>query len=79
MITIIARAIKNAFGVSVAVTAGGTLFPRLLHPERYEGAPGLFEHLWDNFSVIFVVIFTIWVFVYIVQDWLNERNQKKDR
>lgn len=79
MIAIIIRAIKNAFGVSVGVTVGGTLLPRLLHPENYENAPGLIEHLWQNFSVVFVVIFAIWVFVYIVQDWLNERNQKKDR
>jgi len=77
VIAIIVRAIKNAFGVSVAITAGGTLLPRLLHPENYENAPGLLEHLWDNFSVVFVVIFAIWVFVYIVQDWLNERNQTK--
>ena len=79
MLNIVARAIKNAFGVSVAVTVGGTLLPRLLHPERYADAPGLFDHLWDNFSVIFVVIFAIWVFYYIVQDWLDERHNKKVR
>ena len=78
MIAIIIRAIKNAFGVSVGVTIGGTLLPRLLHPENYESAPPLFEHLWQNFSVVFVVIFAIWVLVYIVQDWINEKNQKKD-
>ena len=77
MIAIVAKAIKNAFGVSVGVTVGGTLLPRLLHPENYENAPELLDHLWQNFSVVFVVIFAIWVFVYIVQDWLNDRNRKK--
>ena len=69
MIAIIVRAIKNAFGVSVAITAGGTLLPRLLHPENYENAPGLLEHLWDNFSVVFVVIFAIWAAYYIIMFW----------
>ena len=72
MIALLIRAAKNALGVSVGVTVGGTLLPRLLHPERYENAPELLVHLWQNFSVVFVVIFAIWAAYYIIMFW----NQK---
>lgn len=69
MIALLIRAAKNAFGVSVAVTIGGTLLPRLLHPERYTDAPELVTHLWQNFSVVFVLIFAIWAAYYIIMFW----------
>ncbi len=69
MIALLIRAAKNALGVSVAVTAGGTLLPRLLHPERYTDAPELMDHLWQNFSVVFAVIFAIWAAYYIIMFW----------
>lgn len=69
MIALLIRAAKNAFGVSAAVTVGGTLLPRLLHPERYTEAPELMAHLWQNFSVVFVVIFAIWAAYYIMMFW----------
>lgn len=69
MIALLIRAAKNAFGVSAAVTVGGTLLPRLLHPERYAEAPELMAHLWQNFSVVFVVIFAIWAAYYILMFW----------
>ena len=69
MIALLIRAAKNAFGVSVAVTVGGTLLPRLLHPERYDEAPALLAHLWQNFSVVFVVIFAMWAAYYIFMFW----------
>lgn len=69
MIALLIRAAKNAFGVSVAVTVGGTLLPRLLHPERYIDAPELTAHLWQNFSVVFVVIFAVWAAYYIIMFW----------
>lgn len=73
MIALLIRAAKNAFGVSVAVTVGGTLLPRLLHPERYADAPGLMVHLWQNFSVVFAVIFAIWAAYYILMIWTNKK------
>ncbi|MBO5340933.1 MAG: hypothetical protein J6A62_08050 [Oscillospiraceae bacterium] len=69
MIALLIRAAKNAFGVSVAITAGGTLLPRLLHPERYADAPELLTHLWQNFYPVFVVIFAIWAAYYIIMFW----------
>ena len=69
MIALLIRAAKNALGVSVAVTVGGTLLPRLLHPENYENAPELMAHLWQNFSVVFAVIFAIWAAYYIIMFW----------
>lgn len=69
MIALLIRAAKNAFGVSAAVTVGGTLLPRLLHPERYAEAPELMAHLWQNFSAVFVVIFAIWAAYYILMFW----------
>lgn len=69
MIALLIRAAKNAFGVSAAVTVGGTLLPRLLHPERYAEAPELMAHLWQNFSTVFVVIFAIWAAYYILVFW----------
>ncbi len=69
MIALLIRAAKNTFGVSVAITAGGTLLPRLLHPERYADAPELMIHLWQNFSSVFVVIFAIWAAYYIIMFW----------
>ena len=69
MIALLIRAAKNAFGVSVAITAGGTLLPRLLHPERYADAPELLTHLWQSFSQVFVVIFAIWAAYYIIMFW----------
>ena len=69
MIALLIRAAKNAFGVSAAVTVGGTLLPRLLHPERYAEAPELAAHLWQNFSVVFVVIFAVWAAYYIMMFW----------
>ena len=73
MIALLIRAAKNAFGVSVAVTVGGTLLPRLLHPERYADAPELMVHLWQNFSVVFAVIFAIWAAYYILMIWTNKK------
>ena len=73
MIALLIRAAKNAFGVSVAVTVGGTLLPRLLHPERYADAPALMAHLWQNFSVVFVVIFSIWTAYYIIIFWNHKK------
>ena len=69
MIALLIRAAKNAFGVSAAVTVGGTLLPRLLHPEQYADAPELMAHLWQNFSTVFVVIFAIWAAYYILMFW----------
>ena len=69
MIALLIRAAKNAFGVSAAVTVGGTLLPRLLHPEQYAEAPELMAHLWQNFSTVFVVIFAIWAAYYILVFW----------
>lgn len=69
MIALLIRAAKNAFGVSAAVTVGGTLLPRLLHPEQYAEAPALMTHLWQNFSTVFVVIFAIWAAYYILMFW----------
>lgn len=69
MIALLIRAAKNAFGVSVAVTVGGTLLPRLLHPERYTDSPELLAHLWQNFSAVFVVIFAVWAAYYIIMFW----------
>ena len=69
MIALLIRAAKNAFGVSVAVTVGGTLLPRLLHPENYTEAPALLNHLWQNFSVVFVLIFAVWAAYYILMFW----------
>lgn len=73
MIALLIRAAKNALGVSVAVTVGGTLLPRLLHPERYADAPELLVHLWQNFSVIFVIIFAIWAAYYILMFWTKKK------
>ncbi len=73
MIALLIRAAKNAFGVSAAVTVGGTLLPRLLHPERYTDAPELIAHLWQNFSVVFAVIFAIWAAYYIIMIWTNKK------
>lgn len=73
MIALLIRAAKNAFGVSVAITVGGTLLPRLLHPERYADAPELMAHLWQNFSVVFAVIFAIWAAYYIIMVWTNKK------
>ena len=73
MIALLIRAAKNAFGVSVAVTMGGTLLPRLLHPERYADAPELMAHLWQNFSAVFAVIFAIWAAYYIIMVWTNKK------
>lgn len=69
----IVRALRNSFPAAVAVTIGGTLLPRLLHPERYEFAPGLAAHLWQNFSVIFAVLFAIWMVIYLIQDWTSKK------
>ena len=69
MIALLIRAAKNAFGVSAAITVGGTLLPRLLHPEQYADAPELLAHLWQNFSVVFVIIFAIWAAYYILMFW----------
>lgn len=73
MIANLIRAAKNALGVSVAITVGGTLLPRLLHPERYTDAPELLAHLWQNFSVVFVVIFAIWAAYYMIMDWTHKK------
>ena len=73
MIALLIRAAKNAFGVSVAVTAGGTLLPRLLHPERYAEAPELMVHLWQDFSSVFAIIFAIWAAYYILLIWTNKK------
>ena len=69
MIALLIRAAKNAFGVSAAVTVGGTLLPRLLHPEQYAEAPELMTHLWQSFYPVFVVIFAIWAAYYILMFW----------
>ena len=69
MIALLIRAAKNALGVSAAVTVGGTLLPRLLHPERYTDAPELLTHLWQSFYPVFVVIFAIWAAYYIIMFW----------
>lgn len=73
MIALLIRAAKNALGVSVAVTVGGTLLPRLLHPERYAEAPAMLIHLWQNFSTVFVVIFAIWAAYYILMFWPKKK------
>ena len=73
MIALLIRAARNALGVSVGVTVGGTLLPRLLHPERYADAPELMVHLWQNFSVDFVVIFAIWAAYYIIMFWNHKK------
>ena len=69
MIALLIRAAKNAFGVSAAVTVGGTLLPRLLHPENYVDAPDMMTHLWQNFYPVFVVIFALWAAYYIMMFW----------
>ena len=69
MISLLIRAAKNALGVSVAITIGGTLLPRLLHPERYADAPELLTHLWQSFSPVFVIIFALWAAYYIIMFW----------
>lgn len=73
MIALLIRAAKNAFGVSAAITIGGTLLPRMLHPEQYTDAPELMTHLWQNFSPVFVVIFAIWAAYYIIMVWSNKK------
>lgn len=73
MIALLIRAAKNALGVSVAIAVGGTLLPRLLHPERYADAPELLAHLWQNFSVVFIVIFAIWAAYYILMFWPKKK------
>lgn len=73
MIALLIRAAKNAFGVSVAVTVGGTLLPRLLHPERYAEDPELLVHLWQNFSSVFAIIFALWAAYYILMYWPNKK------
>ena len=73
MIALLIRAAKNALGVSVAITVGGTLLPRLLHPERYAEAPAMLTHLWQNFSAVFIVIFAIWAVYYILMFWGNKK------
>ena len=69
MIALLIRAAKNAFGVSAAVAVGGTLLPRLLHPEQYADAPELMAHLWQSFYPVFVVIFALWAIYYILMFW----------
>ena len=73
MLYLLFRAAKNALGVSVAITVGGTLLPRLLHPERYADAPALLTHLWQNFAPVFVVIFAIWAAYYLIMVWTNKK------
>lgn len=73
MIQLLIRAAKNALGVSAAITVGGTLLPRMLHPERYADAPALPVHLWQSFSVVFAVIFAIWAAYYILMIWNSKK------
>ena len=65
--------LRTPLGVSAAITVGGTLLLRLLHPERYADAPELLTHLWQKFAPVFVVIFAILAAYDLIMVWTNKK------
>ncbi len=63
----LSKALHQAFGVSVGVTIGGVLLPRLLNAEGYDlSYPPLMLHLPMYFAASFVVCFiTAWLILFL--------------
>ena len=72
----IKKAAKQAIGIGLGCTLGGTVLPRLLLAQNYNST---WPPLWQHVAISFVVCYGVSFAVLLLMNWLGAKRSKQKK